>query len=460
MPSSTPPPLQVVILAAGQGKRMFSDLPKVLHPIAGRPLLGHVIDTARRLSPARLCVVVGHGADQVRERLSDAGTTWALQAQQLGTGHAVMQALPQLDEGGTVLVLYGDVPLIAPETLRSLVDAAASGSLALLTQHLDEPKGYGRIVRDGAGRVTGIVEEKDASEAERRIGEVNTGIMALPRARLAQWLGRLRNENAQGEYYLTDVVAAAVADGVPVEVRHPAAEHESLGVNSKVDLAALERRYQMSRASQLLQQGVTLADPARTDVRGELQCGRDVVIDVNCIFEGRVTLGNGVKIGANCILRDVEIGAGTEVKPYTLMEEAIVGANARIGPYARIRPGTTLDDEVHVGNFVEVKASQMGHGSKANHLAYVGDSTVGRDVNIGAGTITCNYDGANKHRTVIEDNVHIGSDVQLIAPVTVGAGATIAAGATISKDVPPGGLTLTEKKQVTKPDWKRPQKKK
>jgi bifunctional UDP-N-acetylglucosamine pyrophosphorylase/glucosamine-1-phosphate N-acetyltransferase len=330
--------------------------------------------------------------------------------------------------------------------------------VALLTQEIDQPKGYGRIVRDRTGRVVRIVEEKDATEAERAIREVNTGIMALPRASLAKWLGQLRNENAQGEYYLTDVIAAAVADGVPVEVRHPAAAHESLGVNSKTELATLERHYQMSRAAKLLQEGVTLADPARIDVRGELACGRDVSIDVNCIFEGRVVLGDGVKIGANCILRDVTLGARTEVKPFTLMEEATVGTNARIGPYARIRPGSALADDVHIGNFVEVKASAFGHGSKANHLAYVGDSTVGSNVNIGAGTITCNYDGANKHRTVIEDDVHICSDVQLIAPVTVGKGATIGAGATISKDVPPGGLTVTEKKQVSKPEWKRPRK--
>ena len=449
--------LQVVVLAAGQGKRMHSDLPKVLHPLAGRPLLAHAIATARRLAPARLCVVIGHGGDQVRRSLGDAAVTWAVQERQLGTGHAVMQALPQLAEAGTVLVLYGDVPLIAEATLRSLVEASSSGAVALLTQEVDAPKGYGRIVREG-GRVVGIVEEKDATEAQRAIREVNTGIMALPRAKLAQWLAQLRNENAQGEYYLTDVIAAAVADGVAVEVRHPAAAHESLGVNSKVELAALERQYQMSHAAKLLEQGVTLADPARIDVRGELACGRDVAIDVNCIFEGKVSLGDGVKVGANCILRDVSIGAGTEVKPFTLIEEATIGRDARIGPYARIRPGTALADEVHVGNFVEVKASTFGRGSKANHLAYVGDSSVGSGVNIGAGTITCNYDGANKHRTVIEDDVHIGSDVQLIAPVTVGKGATIGAGATISKDVPPGGLTLTEKKQVTKPDWKRPRK--
>ena len=450
-------PLQVVILAAGQGKRMHSDLPKVVHPLAGRPLLAHVIDTARTLTPERVCVVVGHGAAAVRERVPGEAITWVPQDEQLGTGHAVMQAMPFLDPGGVVLVLYGDVPLIAAATLRSLVNAASGGNLALLTQELAEPRGYGRVVRD-RGRVLRIVEEKDASVAERAIREVNTGVLAAPRARFDRWLAALRNDNAQREYYLTDVVAAAVAEGVPVEVRHPGAPHECLGVNSKVELAALERRYQMNQSAKLLEAGVTLADPARIDVRGELQCGRDVAIDVNCIFEGRVVLGDGVRIGAHCILRDVTIGAGTEVKPFSLVEEASVGSNARIGPYARIRPGTQLDDEVHVGNFVEVKASTIGRASKANHLAYVGDSTVGKDVNIGAGTITCNYDGANKHRTVIEDDVHVGSDVQLVAPVTVGRGATIAAGATIVDDVPPGGLTLTEKKQVTRPGWKRPRK--
>jgi bifunctional UDP-N-acetylglucosamine pyrophosphorylase/glucosamine-1-phosphate N-acetyltransferase len=451
--------LQVVILAAGQGKRMHSDLPKVVHPLAGRPLLAHVIDAARELSPQRLCIVVGHGAQAVRERVPAPGVDWALQEKQLGTGHAVMQALPALDPGGTVLVLYGDVPLISAATLRALSGASAGGKLAILTQEIDNPKGYGRIVRDGAGRVSRIVEEKDATAAERAIREVNTGIVAAPRELLQQWLARLSNDNAQGEYYLTDIVAAAVADGVPVEVRQPAAAHECLGVNSKSDLAALERLFQMNKAASLLESGVTLADPSRVDVRGELACGRDVAIDVNCVFEGRVSLGDGVRIGPNCVLRDVTVGAGTEIKPFSLLEEATIGRNARIGPYARIRPGTELGDEVHIGNFVEVKASRIAARSKANHLAYVGDSTVGSDVNIGAGTITCNYDGANKHRTVIEDDVHIGSDVQLVAPVTVGKGATIGAGATITKDVPPGGLTLTEKKQVSKPGWQRPRKK-
>ena len=452
--------LQVVILAAGQGKRMHSDLPKVAHALAGRPLLSHVIASAQTLAPQRLCIVVGHGADAVRERVPAPGAAWAMQEKQLGTGHAVMQAMPSLAPGGTVLVLYGDVPLIAPATLRALVEASDGGKLAILTQEVDNPKGYGRIVRDGAGRVARIVEEKDANERERAIREVNTGIVAAPREKLEKWLAGLSNNNAQGEYYLTDIVAAAVADGVPIEVRQPAAAHECLGVNSKIDLAALERRFQMNKAAALLESGVTLADPARIDVRGELTCGRDVVIDVNCIFEGKVSLGDRVRVGANCILRDVTIGAGTEVKPFSLLEEASVGRDARIGPYARIRPGSELSDEVHIGNFVEVKASRIAARSKANHLAYVGDSIVGSDVNIGAGTITCNYDGANKHRTVIEDNVHIGSDVQLVAPVTIGKGATIGAGATITKDVPPGGLTLTEKKQVSKPGWQRPVKKK
>ncbi|HST02124.1 MAG TPA: bifunctional UDP-N-acetylglucosamine diphosphorylase/glucosamine-1-phosphate N-acetyltransferase GlmU [Usitatibacter sp.] len=393
-------PLQVAILAAGQGKRMRSDLPKVVHPLAGRPLLAHVIETARTLSPAKFCVVVGHGADAVRERFAGAGIEWAKQEQQLGTGHAVMQALPHLDDG-VVLVLYGDVPLIAAPTLAALVAAAGKGNLALLTQHLQDPKGYGRIVRAADGKVARIVEEKDATDAERKIPEVNTGIVAAPRKLLAGWLSRLKNDNAQREYYLTDIVALAVADGVAIEVRNPSAPHECLGVNSKSDLAALERLFQMNQSQRLLEAGVTLADPARIDVRGSLECGRDVSIDVNCVFEGRVVLGDGVTVGANCILRDVTVGGGTEVKPFSLIEEASIGANARIGPYARIRPGTELADDVH-----------------------------------------------------------IGSDVQLVAPVTVGKGATIGAGATIVKDVPPGGLTLTEKKQLSKPGWQRPTKKK
>jgi len=456
---SAAPVLDVVILAAGKGKRMRSDLPKVLHPLAGRALLAHVLDAAQALGPRRVVVVVGHGGEAVRGALARAGVDFVTQEPQLGTGHAVMQALPRLEKGGAVLVLYGDVPLIEPETLRPLAGAAAKGRLALLTQQLENPRGYGRILRGKAGGVTGIVEEKDATQEQRAIREVNTGILAAPRAKLDAWLARLGNDNAQGEYYLTDVVALAAGDGVAIDAHAPRSAEECLGVNSKAELAALERRYQMNQAARLLEAGVSLADPARIDVRGTLECGRDVFIDVNCIFEGKVVLGDGARIGANCILRDVTVGAGSEVKPFSLVEEARIGANARIGPYARIRPGTELADEVHIGNFVEVKASAIGRGSKANHLAYIGDSTVGKDVNVGAGTITCNYDGANKHRTVIEDDVHIGSDVQLVAPVTVGKGATVGAGATITRDVPPGGLTLTEKKQVSKPDWKRPQKK-
>ena len=436
---------------------MRSDLPKVLHPIGGKPLLQHVVATAKLLSPSRLAVVIGHGGESVASTINDPAITYATQSEQKGTGHAVMQALPSLDAGGTVLILYGDVPLIASGTLRSLVDAADQGHLALLTQELAEPKGYGRIVRAG-GLVQKIVEEKDATEAERAFREINTGIMAMPRAKLDAWLAGLRNDNAQAEYYLTDVVAAAVADGTPIDVRHPSSPQECVGVNSKAELAALERHYQMTQARQLLDAGVTLADPARIDVRGNLTCGRDVSIDLNCIFEGRVVLGDGVKVGAHCILRDVEIGNGTAILPFSMIEQATVGANARIGPYARVRPDSKIGDEAHIGNFVEVKASTIGQGSKANHLAYVGDATVGRDVNIGAGTITCNYDGANKHRTVIEDGVHIGSDVQLVAPVTIGKGATIGAGATITKDVPPGGLTVTQKTQVSRPEWKRPRK--
>jgi len=451
--------LQVVVLAAGQGKRMHSRLPKVLHPLGGRPMLLHILESARRLAPKRLAVVIGHGGETVASRLEAPDVAWVLQERQLGTGHAVMQALPKLDPSGVVLVLYGDVPRIATGTLRSLVDAAAENQLALLTQELEDPRGMGRIVRDASGRVARIVEERDASEAERALREINTGIIAAPFARLSAWLSGLGNDNAQGEYYLTDIVAAAVAEGFPVAVRRPQSATECLGVNSKRELARVERLLQMDRANTLLDAGVTLADPARIDVRGELACGKDVHIDVNCIFEGRVELGEGVVIGANCILRDVVVGAGAEIRPFSLLEEASVGENARIGPYARLRPGTRLAEDVHIGNFVEVKASDIAARSKVNHLSYIGDASVGRDVNVGAGTITCNYDGANKHRTVIGDRVHIGSDVQLVAPVSIGEGADIGAGTTVFKDAPAGELTLNPKSQVTKPGWKRPTKK-
>ena len=450
--------LQVVVLAAGKGKRMNSALPKVLHPLGGRPMLLHVLESARRLAPTRLAVVVGHQAEEVEKRLAAPDLVWVLQAEQLGTGDAVRKALPLLEPAGVVLVLYGDVPRIATGTMRALVDAAAEGQLALLTQELDDPKGMGRIVRDASGRVKRIVEERDATDAEKAIREINTGVLAVPHARLAPWVAGLTADNAQREYYLTDIVAAAVAEGFPIAVRRPQSATECLGVNSKRELARVERLLQLDRANALLDAGVTLADPARLDVRGELSCGKDVSIDVNCVFEGKVVLGEGVTIGANCILRDATIGAGTAIRPFSLVEEASVGARAIVGPYARLRPGARLADEVHVGNFCEVKASEIGERSKVNHLAYIGDSTVGADVNVGAGTITCNYDGANKHRTVIEDDVHIGSDVQLVAPVTVGRGATIGAGTTVFRDVPPDALTMNEKTQVSRPGWKRPRK--
>ena len=450
--------MNVVILAAGQGKRMHSDLPKVLHPLAGRPLLAHVVATARSLKPGVICIVYGHGGERVRETIAQPDLVWARQEPQLGTGHALAQALPHLNPRTPTLVLYGDVPLIRAETLKTLAQAAGKG-VALLTVELDDAHGYGRIVRS-RGAVRRIVEEKDATKAERALREINTGIMVLPTARLKAWLAGLSNKNAQQEYYLTDVVAAAVADKVAVSSAAPAAIAETLGVNSKAQLAELERFFQRQTAAALMQHGATLADPARIDVRGSLVCGRDVAIDVNCVFEGEVALGEGVSVGANCVLRNVKVATGTRIEPFCHIDDADIGARCRIGPYARLRPGTTLAEEVHIGNFVEVKASQIAARSKANHLAYVGDTTVGRDVNIGAGTITCNYDGANKHRTIIEDDVHIGSDTQLVAPVRVGKGATLGAGTTLTKDAPEGALTISRAKQITIPGWTRPVKKK
>ena len=450
--------LNIVILAAGKGKRMNSRLPKVLHLLAGRPLIAHVIDTARALKPKRICVVYGHGGEQVPQTLGTSGIRFVNQKPQLGTGHALRQALPHLGGTGVTLVLYGDVPLIRPDTLRAMVDEDAN-RVTLLSAELADPTGYGRIMRNKKGKITAIVEEKDASPVERKIHEVNTGIMALPTARLAVWLLRLGNHNAQREYYLPDVVPLALADGFAVTAVKARDAWETLGVNSKAQLAQLERIFQRQCATRLLDDGVTLIDPTRLDVRGSLKCGTDVVIDVNCVFEGAVKLGDQVEIGAHCVLRNVAIGSGTRVEPFTYIDNASVGANCRIGPYARIRPGTQLAEDVHIGNFVEVKASKIAAHSKANHLAYIGDSTVGRNVNIGAGTITCNYDGASKHRTVIEDNVFIGSDSQLVAPVTVRRGATIGAGSTITKEAPPGLLTLSRSKQVTVTGWKRPVKK-
>ncbi len=447
--------MNVVILAAGMGKRMQSDLPKVLHPLAGKPLLSHVVDTARRLSPSRICIIYGHGGDLVPSRLDAADLRFALQQPQLGTGHAVMQALPVLNEAEPTLVLYGDVPLTSAATLQALTSKAGQEKLAVLTVNLDDPTGYGRIVRDGS-RIVRIVEQKDANDTERAINEVNTGILVAPTKRLKQWLAQLSNHNAQQEYYLTDIIAMAVKDGVPVESTQPAQVWETLGVNSKVQLAELERIHQHNIATALLEQGVTLADPARIDVRGTLICGRDVEIDVGCVFEGNVELADGVKIGAHCVIRDARILAHATIKPFCHIDEATIGAESQIGPYARLRPGTVLGNDVHIGNFVEVKNSQFDVHSKANHLAYVGDATVGARVNIGAGTITCNYDGANKHRTVIGDDAFIGSDTQLVAPVTIGKGATIGAGTTLTKDAPGGQLTVSRAKQVSITNWERP----
>lgn len=451
--------MNVVILAAGMGKRMQSDLPKVLHALAGKPLLLHVIDTARSLSPQRCCVVYGHGGDLVPQQLAADDLHFALQEPQLGTGHAVTQALPVLDDTQPTLVLYGDVPLTTSATLQKLVAAAGKDKLAVLTVDLDDPTGYGRIVRE-QNKIVRIVEQKDANETERLIHEVNTGILIAPTTHLKNWLAKLSNNNAQGEYYLTDIIASAVADGVTVTSSQPAHAWETLGVNSKVQLAELERIHQHNIAHALLEQGVTLMDPARIDVRGELHCGRDVVIDVGCVFEGKVELADGVTISANCVIKNAHIAKGALIKAFCHIEDCVIGEAAEIGPYARLRPGTTLADHVHIGNFVEVKNSQFGSKSKANHLAYVGDATVGERVNIGAGTITCNYDGANKHRTIIEDDAFIGSDSQLVAPVTVGKGATLGAGTTLTKDAPANSLTVSRSKQISIADWQRPVKQK
>jgi bifunctional UDP-N-acetylglucosamine pyrophosphorylase/glucosamine-1-phosphate N-acetyltransferase len=458
--------MNIVVLAAGLGKRMRSDLPKVLHRLAGRPLLGHVLDTARSLSPSRIVVIYGHGGEQVPTMLAAPDLAWARQAPQLGTGHAVQQAVPLLDDAVPTLVLYGDVPLTAADTLRRLVGAAGAGRLGLLTVELPDPTGYGRIVRGapratapedgGRGPVLRIVEHKDADDATRAVREVNTGIMVMPTPLLKRWLAALSNDNAQQEYYLTDVVAMAVADGVPVVTARPAAVWETLGVNSKSQLAELERIHQRGIADALLEAGIGLADPARIDVRGRLVAGRDCFIDVGCVFEGDVVLGDRVSIGAHSVLRDVTLGDDTRVLPMCHLDSAVVGADARIGPYSRLRPGTALGDDTHVGNFVEIKNTRMAAHSKANHLAYVGDAVVGSNVNIGAGTITCNYDGANKHRTVIEDDAFIGSDTQLVAPVTVGRGATLGAGTTLTRDAPAGQLTVSRARQTSIPGWKRP----
>ncbi len=452
--------MNIVILAAGMGKRMNSDLPKVLHPLAGKSLLGHVVDTARTLDPQRLVVVYGHGGEQVQAAF--AGQTdmqWALQSPQLGTGHAVAQAVPMLVDDVPTLILYGDVPLVKASTLQRLAEAAKRGKLALLSQHVADPTGYGRVVRDAAGNVSRIVEQKDADAETLKINEVNTGILVCPTGPLKRWLTALKNDNAQGEYYLTDVIAAAVADGTGVVTAHPDAEWETLGVNSKTQLAFLERRHQRNLADRLTDSGVMLADPDRIDIRGTLECGRDVSIDVGCVFEGTVRLGKGVKIGPNCVLKDCTLADGTQVQAMSVIDSAEVGAQGRIGPFARLRPGTKLGEDSHIGNFVELKNASTGTGSKINHLSYVGDAEIGSRVNIGAGTITCNYDGVNKHKTIIEDDVFVGSDSQLVAPVTVRRGATLAAGTTLTREAPADSLTLSRVQQTTRPDWKRPQRK-
>ncbi|MDZ7661403.1 bifunctional UDP-N-acetylglucosamine diphosphorylase/glucosamine-1-phosphate N-acetyltransferase GlmU [Thiohalophilus sp.] len=450
--------LNIVILAAGQGTRMCSGLPKVLHPLAGKPMLQHTIDTARELLPAKLSVVYGHGGEQVPQQIADPAINWVLQAEQLGTGHAVMQALPEVENDDIVLVLYGDVPLLSAETLALLTEYA-DRELCLLTVHLEDPTGYGRIVRDEHGQVTAIVEHKDADDNQRRISEVNTGILAVNGGKLKAWLGCLENNNAQGEYYLTDIIAMAVNDGIAVRVSHPAESFEVLGVNSRQQLAQLERIYQQQQAERLMQQGVTLADPQRFDIRGKLSSGQDVTLDINVIIEGSVTLGDNVSVGANCVLKDCELADGVQVLPMSVIENARIGAGSRIGPFARIRPGTELAAQTHIGNFVELKNSQVGAGSKINHLSYVGDTTIGERSNIGAGVITCNYDGANKHRTEIGDDAFIGSDCQLVAPVKIGDGATIGAGTTLTGDAPENTLTLSRTKQKTVMGWKRPTKK-
>ena len=452
-------PLEIVILAAGQGKRMYSDLPKVLHTVAGKPLLGHVLDTARALKPAAIHVVYGHGGEQVRAAFAqDRDVTWAHQVEQKGTGHALAQAMPKVADQAMMLVLYGDVPLIRTQTLQELLAAAGNG-LALLTVELDDPGAYGRLLRDPAGRVTRIVESKDASPEEAAVREIYTGFLAAPAVRLRKWLAALKNHNAQGEYYLTDIISMAVSEQVAIATRPPRDLSEILGVNSKPELAQLERMSQKQQAEKLMQQGVTLRDPARLDVRGELSCGRDVVIDVNVVFEGKVVLQDGVQIGPNNVIRDTTIGAHTRILPSCVIEESTIGSHCRLGPFTRLRPGAEIADNVHLGNFVEVKKSRVGTGSKINHLSYVGDTTVGKDVNIGAGTIVCNYDGANKHPTIIGDKAFIGSNTALVAPVTVGEGATIGAGSVITKEAPAGELTFARAPQVTKPGWKRPTKK-
>ena len=450
--------IDIVILAAGQGTRMRSALPKVLHPIAGTPMLAHVLAAAQALGNVNLHVVIGHGADQVKAAITSDAISWVEQKEQLGTGHAMQQALPSLTAGGKTLILYGDVPLIQTSTLQELLEVVDEKQLGLLTAILEDPTGYGRIVRDSDKRVAGIVEHKDATSQQHEITEVNTGIMAVPTDQLTHWLSQLSNDNAQSEYYLTDIIAMAVDQGVEVTTKQPQALYEVQGINSREQQAEVERAYQNMQAQQLLQGGVTLADPSRFDCRGVLTCGQDVAIDINCVFEGEVTIGNGVVIEPNCVIKDSVLGDGVRVCANTVIEAAQVANNCVLGPYARLRPGTVLSDDVKIGNFVETKQAQVGAGSKVNHLSYIGDTEIGSDSNVGAGTITCNYDGANKHKTRIGDNAFIGSNTALVAPVVIGAGATVAAGSTIGKDVKENQLGITRSPQKNIDGWVRPTK--
>jgi len=451
--------LSVVILAAGKGTRMYSNLPKVLHPLAGKPMVQHVIDAATRLGANNVHLVYGHGGDLLKQSLAEEGLNWVLQAEQLGTGHAMQQAAPHFADDENVLMLYGDVPLISVETLDKLLKAKPEGGIGLLTVVLDDPTGYGRIVREN-GTVTGIVEQKDSNAEQLKIKEINTGILVADGASFKRWLGQLNNNNAQGEYYITDIIAMAHAEGHQIATVHPARNSEVDGVNNRLQLSRLERVYQSEQAERLLLAGVMLLDPSRFDLRGELSHGIDVQIDANVIIEGNVKLGDRVKVGAGCVLKNCVIGDDCEISPYSVFENAVLEAECTVGPFARLRPGAELAQGAHVGNFVEIKKARLGKGSKAGHLSYLGDAEIGDNVNIGAGTITCNYDGVNKFKTVIGNDVFVGSDTQLVAPVTVGNNVTIAAGTTVTRDVPENGLVISRVQQVHKPDWQRPVKKK
>jgi len=450
----------VVILAAGQGKRMCSHVPKLLHTLADKPLLHHVLTTAQTLTPDKICVVHGHGSAQVKAACDNWDITWVEQSEQLGTGHAVLQAMPEIDDDHTVIVLCGDVPLVQAETLQQLLTQVASDKLGIITVNLTDPTGYGRIVRDNTNQVTAIVEQKDASTEIAAINEINTGIIAAPAKKLRHWLAQLTNDNAQKEYYLTDIVTQAVEESTPIVTYQPEHRHQVMGVNNRVQLAKLERVYQQHQVEKLMLQGVTVRDPARVDIRGDVNAGIDIEIDINVIFEGTVTLGDGVKIGANCIIKDAHIAANTEILSHCVLDRVEVGKNCHIGPFARLRPDAVLAEQVRVGNFVEVKKSQISKGSKINHLSYIGDCEMGENVNIGAGTITCNYDGVNKYKTIIGDGAFIGSDTQLVAPVVVGAGSTIGAGSTVVIDTPADALTLSRSKQHTVYRWRSPKPKK